>query len=977
MRLRLLPFVLLVWFSDVAFAQPQSRFVVDCWHPDEGLPNNALSDVMQTRDGYLWISTWAGAARFDGIRFTPILSDLPNDHVRALFEASDGATWIGLSGTGVVRRRRDRIERVFTTADGLAGSDVRAIVEDNAHRIWVGTELGLSVITGNRIRTMRTADGLADDVINALATGRDGRIWIATPGGVCHTDGDRISCERPTSPENALAILEDRSGVRWAGTTTGLESSGPATPCAVHACFAGQSISTLFESRDGAIWAGFGNGGVARLSHGEWTIPGAGTCMPTGGPVVAIDEDDEGSIWAATYNAGLGRLKPARVSTYSTAEGLPNKVIGSIVQDAHGTIWAGTQCGPVSQLRGDRFVPQFQEYTRDACAWVLWPSRDGALWIGTRGDGLFRWQNGTMTHIGTREGLSDLRVAGLFEDRDGTMWIGTEFGGVHTYAHGRLSRSFGPADGVATGFVASFAQDRDGRVWIGSNANGLSVYERGMFRRLRGSEAPPSDNIAGLLVDSRGDLWIGSAANGLFRYRRGRFEPFGVAEGLGDRLVAVVVESNDGTLWVHTAQGISRLERAKIDAVAERRAASLEPLILGRDDGLRTLEGSGGGLDPSGLRSRDGRLWFSTVDGIVVIDPHTFATNTVPPKLAIEQVRIGGTIAQPDRGGVIRVAAGTPQIEIDYTAFSLLIPQRVRFKYRMAGEPWQDVGARRTAYYTRLLPATYRFEVLGANNDGVWATSPAVIELIVAPYWWERRGWQAAALLALLAVTAVAVRNVSLRRARARVAALENEQALERERSRIARDLHDDLGSRLAQIALIAEAAPQSGDRIANVAREAMRTMDELVWTVNARNDSVESLAEFAAEFAEEHLSLAGLRCRLQLQADLEGLWLAADTRRHLFLAFKEAIHNIVKHAGASEVHIGLAIDGDFVILSVVDNGHGMPARQSSGSGNGLRNMRERMEAAGGALQIESPPGGGTRLIFTVPVRAAQRPAER
>jgi ligand-binding sensor domain-containing protein/signal transduction histidine kinase len=970
---------LLLVCSQAALAQQRSpRFVVDCWHPDEGLPNNALSDVMQTRDGYLWIGSWAGAVRFDGIRFTPILSDLPNDHVRAFFEASDGATWIGVSGSGVVRRRHDRIERVFTTADGLAGSDAHDIVEDAAHRIWVATESGLSVIEGDRIRTMRRADGLANDVINALATSRDGRVWIATPAGVCTTTGNRVSCESSTAPANALAILEDRSGVRWVGTTTGLASSGGDSPCTGRGCFGGQTVSALFESRDGAIWAGFGNGGVARFGEGGWTSYGAGTCMPTGGPVVAMDEDAEGSIWAATYNAGLGRLKRARVSTYSTADGLPNKVIGSIVQDARGEIWVGTQCGPVSLLRGDRFVPQFQEYTRDACAWVLWPSRDGALWIGTRGHGVFRWRDGTMLHLGTAEGLSDLRIAGLFEDRDGTIWIGTEFGGVHTYANGRLSKGFGPADGVATGFVASFAQDRNGRVWIGSNANGLSIYEGGTFRRLRGNDAPPTDNIAGLLIDSRGDLWIGSAANGLFRYRNNRFESFGPAEGLGDRLVAVVVESTDGNLWVHTAQGISRLERAQIDAVAERRAASLSPLILGRDDGLRTLEGSGGGLDPSGLRSRDGRLWFSTIDGIVVIDPTTFPTNTVPPKVAIEHVRLGGALATLEPNGSIRVPAGTSQIEIDYTAFSLLIPKRVQFKYRLAGEAWQDVGARRTAYYTRLTPATYRFEVLGANNDGVWATSPAVIDLVVAPFWWERWWAQGAGLLALLAATAFAVRSVSLRRARARVTALENEQALERERSRIARDLHDDLGARLAQIALIAEGAPapQSGDRISSVAREAMRTMDELVWTVNARNDTVASLAEFAAEFAEEHLGLAGVRCRLQFQENLEGRWIAADTRRHLFLAFKEAIHNIVKHAGATEVRIALTVEGDFVILTVADNGSGMPDTPVSGTGNGLRNMRERMHGAGGTLDVDTPPGGGTRLIFTVPVRTALRPLE-
>jgi signal transduction histidine kinase len=499
-------------------------------------------------------------------------------------------------------------------------------------------------------------------------------------------------------------------------------------------------------------------------------------------------------------------------------------------------------------------------------------------------------------------------------------------------------------------------------VWIGSNANGLSIYEHGAFRRLRGDAAPPTDNIAGLMVDSRGDLWIGSAAHGLFRYRAGRFESFGEAEGLGDRLVAVMVEGDDGALWVHTAKGISRLDRSAIDAVAAGRSASLAPLILGRADGLRTLEGSGGGLDPSGLRSRDGRLWFSTIDGIVVIDPRTFATNTVPPKVAIEQVRVGGAVAAPDQAGTIRVPAGTQQIEIDYTAFSLLIPERVQFKYRFAGEPWQDVGTRRTAYYTRLAPASYQFEVLGANNDGVWATSPAVITMIVAPYWWERREWQAAALFALVIVTAVAVRSVSLRRARARVRELERERAIERERSRIARDLHDDLGSRLSYIAMMADACT-GATAVADAARDAARTMDELVWAVNARNDTVSSFALYLAQYAESHIAASGASPRILLPGNLPDRPLSATVRRHLYLACKEAITNAARHAGATEIELSMSIDDAALTTAIADNGRGLPP-EIDPTGNGLRNYRERMALIGGAVDIQSAPGRGTRITF-------------
>jgi len=316
------------------------------------------------------------------------------------------------------------------------------------------------------------------------------------------------------------------------------------------------------------------------------------------------------------------------------------------------------------------------------------------------------------------------------------------------------------------------------------------------------------------------------------------------------------------------------------------------------------------------------------------------------------------------------VGAGASVVEIAYTAFSFLAPAKVRFRYRLAGyDEWQDVGARRTAYYTRLPPGSYRFEVVAANNDGVWARAPAVATLIVAPFWWERRPPQVAALVLLLAAMALAVRSMSTRRARARLAALEQERALDRERSRIARDLHDDLGSRLSHIAIMAQSAgvPGRDARLFDAARDAVRTIDELVWAVNARNDTVESFAYYISQFAEEHVVAAGLRCRLALPPELPARPLTADVRRHLYLAFKEALTNAIRHARATEVRVSLAVEDSAVVVDVADNGAGIPDRVDP-AGNGLGNMRERMQAARGTLEVETGPDRGTRIRFRAPL---------
>jgi signal transduction histidine kinase len=441
-------------------------------------------------------------------------------------------------------------------------------------------------------------------------------------------------------------------------------------------------------------------------------------------------------------------------------------------------------------------------------------------------------------------------------------------------------------------------------------------------------------------------------------------------------LVALIVEDGDGHLWVSTTRGIVRLERERIDAVADGRAATLEPVAITRRDGMPHSEGSGGGFDPSGLRDRDGRLWFPTLDGIAMVDPATFPINRRPPRLAIEDVTTGGEPAARAAAGVT-IPPGTPAIEIAYTAFSLLDPAKVRFRYRLVGldDEWTDAAERRVAYYSHLPPATYTFEVLASNNDGIWSTEADSVRLVVMPFWWERGVVRGGGLLALLAATGIAARAVSTRRARARLLELERAHALQRERERIARDLHDELGARLTHIALLADRPKPHDDRtrLTRAVRDAVSTMAELVWSVNARHDTLESFANYAAEFAQEHLEAAGVRFRLDIRPDFGAHVLSAEVRRHLYLAFKEAVNNAVKHARASQVNVTIDLDAGVLVLDVSDNGCGLPAggdgtRADGSSGNGFGNMRARMRAVGGTFAVDSPAGGGTRLTFRLPL---------
>lgn len=948
-------------------------YSVDLWEVDDGLPQNSVISMIQTRDGYLWLGTWAGLVRFDGVRFTPVAEDLANNHILGLAEGPDGSVWIATGGGGVARWR-NHVLTPFTTAEGLVDDDARAIVVAPDGRVWVGTTAGVSVIDDGVVKSPVLATGvLPSPRITAMAVDGQGRVLIGTPRGLCTAVALDLSCEGGAAPREAGVAgiaVDGRGRVVLLTADSRLVEWTPST---------GERRPLCGDPRCGVARAS----ALGTLGHGTLVVGGAGdtVVIDPGGTAVIVGglpqgirtfhEDDEGSIWIGTEGRGLARLRPTRVVTYSTGEGLSAQVTTSIVEDAEGRIWAAGRCGPATVFDGQAGFEPAPREARSSCTVAMLATRDGSLWLGDGDLGLIRWKQGRATRLGREQGLRGGYVRVLFEDRHGALWIAEEGDHFHRWYEGRLT-TFGPQEGLRGSNVSAFAEGRDGRLFLGSNAHGLFAFDDGRFRPV-GSAALPTRLVSALYSDSRGDLWIGTANQGLYRMRsEDHFEHVGTAQGLPDPVVALMLEDGDANLWVSSSRGITRLLRREIDGIAPGGVAFADPLVLGKADGMRSLEGSGGGFDPSGLRARDGRLWFSTLDGIAVVDPNGLRLNTVPPPVLVEHVTLDDGHRVPVGAGLVRVPAGTQGIEIAYTAFSLIDPSRVRFRYRLAGfeSEWHEAGARRSAFYTNLAPATYRFEVLAANNDGVWSRAAAVVQLVVEPLWWQRRPLQLVALALLLLLTAGGARATALRRTRAKIALLEREHALERERSRIARDLHDEIGSRLTYLTLLADASEPAGAReaLSDAARDTARTMDELVWSVNAANDTVEGLTAYAVRFAETHARAAGLRCRFTLPRERDPRELTADVRRHLFLAFKEAVNNAVKHAAASEIRVGLHVGHDQLAIEVADDGRGIAQHAEGAAGNGLRNMRERMEAVKGRFELETSPGVGTTVRLSVPL---------
>jgi signal transduction histidine kinase len=512
---------------------------------------------------------------------------------------------------------------------------------------------------------------------------------------------------------------------------------------------------------------------------------------------------------------------------------------------------------------------------------------------------------------------------------------------------------------------------------------GLGRLDKEGLRLLHKSDGLSSDFIQFLHPDSDGSLWIGTFGGGLNRLKNGRFSAVGTARGLSDDIICWVEDDGLGYFWVSSHAGIMRMSKRELHQCADGHLNSVHCLSFGKGDGLPTLEFSGG-LQPAGCKTADGRLWFASNKGIVMVDPKNVKLNALAPPVVIEAVQVDGQamagLAGQAADRPLRIPPGRHRLEFVYTGLSYSAPEKVRFRYRLEGldSEWAEAGGKRSASFDYVPPGRYAFHVLACNDAGVWNERGAVVAFVLLPYFWQR--WWFRAFLAALALGMVGagVWLDTRRRMRRKMEALERQEAIEHERSRIARDIHDELGSHLTRITMLSEPARHEPDvphpgtkdmpQIYDIARELTRTMDEIVWAVNPHHDNPEGLVSYLEQFALQFLGAAGIRCRLDLPMQLP-LWpLTAETRHNLFLALKEALHNAVKHSGATEVRIALALDARALVLSVEDNGCGLDLAAANSIGNGLENMRRRLQQIGGRCEIDSAPGRGVKIDFIVPI---------
>jgi signal transduction histidine kinase len=590
-------------------------------------------------------------------------------------------------------------------------------------------------------------------------------------------------------------------------------------------------------------------------------------------------------------------------------------------------------------------------------------------------------------HFGPVPGLERVAasIAAILCDREGGIWIGTGEGLWH-YQSGKASRIL-DSRGKALRDVRAVVEDRDGAIWFGMSSGGLGCWKQGVLRRFRRSDGLASDYIQCLHLDDEGALWVGTFGGGLSRLKDGHFSVIGKEQGLPDGVICDIEDDGNGYFWMSSHNGIIRADQSELNRCADEQIKEVHCLTYGISDGLPTLECSGG-LQPAGCRTADGRLWFPTSKGLGIVDPQNIITNQFPPPVVIEAMLVDDRRVKTTAGSpVLQILPGRHRFEFQYTGLSFIAPEKMQFKYQLEGfdHEWLNAQTRRVATYNYVPPGEYTFRVIACNSDGVWNNMGAKITFDVLPYFWQTLQFRILAGVMVIAASSGIAWFGTRWRIRRKLELSERQRAVEHERARIANDIHDDLGTHLTRITMLSESARAELDdphqaeielnQIYDTARALTRAMDEIVWAVNPKHDTLDSLVSYLEQFAQDFLATASVRCRLDMPLELPEQRLTTEMRHNLFLACKEALNNVVRHAAASEVHVRLVLKAGTFELSVEDNGCGLEpeaARNKTGrfaSGNGLRNMARRLAEIGGRCDIRSQPGQGTKVLFVVPLK--------
>ena len=989
-----------------------TRFVV--FHPGNTpeLRSIEIQKLLVDSQGTLWVGTVEGAlisyrdGRFRLERQSP---ETPQAWLGGVVSSGSNSVVLSSFHGWLFRGTRVNGTNHWETIRPPDASPRSLLCADPQGIIWCRTPDGqLGQVRSNEFVRLLNPPGLRGRQVNVWTSDAEGWPWVGTEKEVARWDGKEFVNMTPTNgepnlavreiaacPDGALWVLTDRElrkccGQQWVARVGSWDGDGPPSFAFPMSKF-GNLRSLCGDSRGGlwvlcygsGLWHADASGKISRVREAQGLPNSLVECW---------FEDREGNVWVGLNGGGLACIRMRTFHTAWPTGEAAHMSARSICEDQAGTMWFGTSGNTLLRWRSGQFTtftpPIEQTVGYD---FAVFPGEAGRLWVGNMQNGVLTLDDGAFSRpFPSRDIGTVARV--IYGDHRGRVWIGSEFG-LFCWEQGRLRR-FTTADGFPAAFVLAITEDAVGDIWIGTSIGELWRYRDGKFTNYRPQDTPTEaqafaaaaaadalqDRNRGALTggerfwalhaDDEGVIWIGTLGGGLLRFQDGKFTRYTPREGLPNEHVSQILEDDRGQLWLGTRSGIARVSKKGLNQFAHGETSYVRFVTYGKSDGLPAAE-CAGGSQPACWRSRDGHLWFATIKGAVWTDPAEVRSNPLPPPVLIEEVLVNGQRlaedGQPSGSPAVRVPArlrvpaGHHYLDFKFTALSLTSPDKVRFKWRLAGleKDWVIESSRRSVSYSFVPPGEYEFQVQACNNDGIWNEAGAAIKLTVQPYFWQT--WWFKLLMALWVAAILGV-VYSVRVARLR--------SLQRLRLRIARDLHDDVGANLGSISLLAqmmEKHPSSDDatQVRGIAMETMDTLRDIVWFIDPQHDRLSDLVTRLGETARNMLRHSVYQ--FEESGDFSSTKLPLAFRRNVPPIFKEALHNILKHAHATEVRISVRRWEDKFQFRITDNGIGFDESTAS-AGNGLKNMRRRAADIGGQFEIARPPGGGTAVTLTAPI---------
>lgn len=967
------------------------------WQMEDGLPHNIVQAIAQTPDGYLWVGTREGLARFDGFQFerVDVSFDRRYPSIHCLHAARDGSLWVGSERAGLFRLRDRQV--VFCPGPrGETNFTVTEIHEAQAGDIWVASSLGVLRLHNEKAEFVSRFNNL----IQSLCVDPAGDVWLAGEGALkCLSRSDKTnvvpaSAVLPNEPRRAYC---DPHGVFWLAARGGFTAfqNGVST---FYQKAEGPTgfVGVMFVDRQNNFWIGTYSG-LSRFQEGKFINSGAAD--ESAYRIYAIFQDREDTLWIGSEE-GLIRMTPKRFKTITKRDGLTHNTVVSVAAGHDGCVWIGAWGGGVNRLQ-DGQITAFTKADGLSSDFVMGicEGRDGGLWVGTDyGAALNHITAQRVTQFGPAEGfVGNAATTALLEDRDGDLWIAIRNGLYRRHA-GEFTH-YTTSSGLPHNKVNALCEGAAGVVWMGTES-GLAKWTRQGFSAGDSFARLKQTTVLSLYQDAKNALWIGTKDQGLFRFLEGKLEAFTSADGLFSDSIYSILEDGRDNLWLNSSRGIFRIAKRQFDLPPGNNLPRFVAISYGKEDGVISSSQYKDVTQPSACQSKDGRLWFRTTQGVAVVDPNEITTNEAPPPVAIQEVIVDKKslgISSFKPAAVLRKVAapefeippGRGEVEIRYAALSYRAPEKNHYRYKLEGVDvnWVEAGTRRIAYYNNLGPGKYRFLVLASNNDGNWSELGAKVRFTLRPHFWQSWWFFTGCGVVSVGVLVVMVRNVTRRKMQRRLAMLEQQNAVERERARIARDMHDELGAKLTHISFQGATATRNLgnpamaqlqiEKMAKTARELVSSLDEIVWAVDPGNDSLENLASYIYRFASEFFENTPVRCQFSLPTQLPPVRIATDIRHNVFLAVKEISNNTLKHSQATQIELTITAAENLLVIVMADNGQGMvltrlpepdPLKRT---GHGLTNIRQRLEAIGGQVKIETNPGAGTKVCLTVPLPKA------